>query len=163
MSSIGMIVRETYSLDLKHKKNAIDILANITCVIVAAIDMLTCIMWLIISRVQGMRVRWAGVGNFDASSLTAFKILSSNAVQHWTNLVTIPYCTLDIIDGIDRTLHWVHKRNMLQTLTIFPFILNIAYFCNLAHILHLLNFANCYRFVIFAKSSIFTFWYYFAN
>ena len=37
---------------------------------------------------------------------------------------------------------------MLQTLTIFPIIMNIAYFCNLAHILHLLNFANCYRFVI---------------
>ena len=106
VSSIDINVRETYSLDLKHKKNAIDIpVANITCVIVAAIDVLTCIMWLIISKVQGMRVRWAGAGNFDASSLTAFKILSSNAVQHWTNLVTIPYCTLDIIDGIDRTLH----------------------------------------------------------
>jgi len=83
VSSIGIIVRETYSLDLKLKKNAIDVpVANITCVIVAAIDVLTCIIWLIISRVQGMRVRWAGAGNFDASSLTAFKILSLNAVQH---------------------------------------------------------------------------------
>ena len=87
VSSIGIIVRETYSLDLKLKKNAIDVpVANITCVIVAAIDaaidVSTCIMWLIISRVQGMRVRWAGAGNFDAFSLTAFKILSLNAVQH---------------------------------------------------------------------------------
>jgi len=106
VSSIGIIVRETYSLDLKLKKNAIDVpVANITCVIVAAIDVFTCIKWLIIPRVQGMRVRLAGAGNFDASNLTAFKILSSNAVQHWANLVTIPYCTLDIIDGIDRTLH----------------------------------------------------------
>ncbi len=107
----------------QHKKNTIDIpVANITCVIVAAMDVLTCIMWLIISRVQGMRVRWAGTGNFDASSLTAFKILSSNVVQHWTNVVQ--HWTVQSSDY--PVLYTGHNRWYRSNIT-FEFISAICY------------------------------------
>jgi hypothetical protein len=52
---------------------------------------------------------------------------------------------------------------MSQTLTIFLIILNITYFCNLANILHLSSFADCYCFVIFANLSIFFVPYWFAK
>jgi hypothetical protein len=72
-------------------------------------DMLTLIMWFIISSVQGTRVMWFGAGNFDSPCFTNFYNSSSNAEQPETYKLTIPCRIPDIIEGIERKLHLISK------------------------------------------------------
>jgi len=60
----------------------------------------------IISNVQGNRMRCAGAGRRAAPCLTAFSKSLSNTSQ-LTNRSNIPLRTADIIDGIERTLEVV--------------------------------------------------------